>query len=178
MPVLVIWKNEADLKKLKQLRWWQNSPHVKSIGKFSNSQGHVTHKWIIRFSPKSNLIEILCLSLLTARMKLIWKKLKPLRWWQNFSHVKSMGAICCHGNQSSNPVCLKTLCSLSPFLIMVHKKFDQDRPTGSRDIIRWKWGRRRQTTTADDTILIPHRSLRLRGPKKVNQKVNLRCQGK
>ena len=73
-------------------------------------------------------------------MKLIRKKLKPLRWWQNFSHFKSMGAICCHGNQSSNLICLKTLCSLSPYLIMVHKKFDQDRPTGSRDILHWKCG--------------------------------------
>ena len=145
MPVLVIWKTEADLKKLKQQRWWQNSPHVKSIGKFSNSQGHVTPKWINRFSPKSNLIEILCLSSLTARMKLIQKKLKPLRWWQNFSHVKSMGATCCHGNHSSNLICLKTLCSLSPYLIMVHKKFDQYQPTGSRDILCWKCGRRRRT---------------------------------
>ena len=142
-------------KKLKQLWWWQNSPHVKSIGKFSNSQGHITPKWIIRFSPKSNLIEILCL---------IRKKLKPLRWWQNFSHIKSMGAICCNGNQSSNPICLKTLCNLSSYLIMVHKKSDQDRPTGSRDILRWKCRWRRQTT--DDTILIPHRSLRLRWAKK------------
>ena len=145
MPVLVIWKNEADLKKkLKQLWSWQNSPHVKSISKFSNSQGHVTPKWIIRFSLKSNLIEILCLSSLTARKKLIRRKLMPLQCWQNFSNVKSIGDICCHGNRNSYLICLKTLCSLSPYLIMVHKKFDQDQPTGSRDILHWKCGRRRQ----------------------------------
>ena len=25
-----------------------------------------------------------------------------------FSHYNSMGAICCYGNQSSDPICLKT----------------------------------------------------------------------
>ena len=44
---------------------------------FSNAQGHVTPKGIIRFSPKSNLIEILCPSLLSARIKPIKIKLKP-----------------------------------------------------------------------------------------------------
>ena len=36
-----------------------------------------------------------------------------------FSHCKSMGAICCHGNQSSNPTCPKTLHSLSPSSMML-----------------------------------------------------------
>ena len=52
----------------------------------------------------------------------------------SFSHYKSMGAFCCHGNQSFDPNCSKTLCSLSPTPMMLHIKFDQDRPTGFRDI--------------------------------------------
>ena len=52
----------------------------------------------------------------------------------SFSHNKSMGAFCCHGNQSFDPICHKTLCSLSPTPVMLHIKFDQDRPTGFRDI--------------------------------------------
>ena len=36
-----------------------------------------------------------------------------------FSHCKSMGAICCHGNQSSNPTCPKTLHNLSPCSMML-----------------------------------------------------------
>ena len=36
-----------------------------------------------------------------------------------FSHCKSMGAICCHGNQSSNPTCHKTLHNLSPSSMML-----------------------------------------------------------
>ena len=50
------------------------------------------------------------------------------------SHYKSMGAFCCHGHQSFDPICLKTLCSLSPPPLMLNIKFDQDWPTGLRDI--------------------------------------------
>ena len=52
----------------------------------------------------------------------------------SFSPYKSMDAFCCHGNQSFDPICPKTLCSLSPTLMMLHIKFDQDWPTGLRDI--------------------------------------------
>ena len=45
-----------------------------------------------------------------------------------------MGAFCCHGNQSFDPICPKTLCSLSPTPMLLHIKFDQDWPTGFRDI--------------------------------------------
>ena len=58
-----------------------------------------------------------------------------------------MGAFCCHGNQSFNPIFPKTLCTLSPTPVMLHIKFDQDWPTGFRDIQVWKCGRR---TTEDD----------------------------
>ena len=51
-----------------------------------------------------------------------------------FSHCKSMGAICCHGNQSSNPTCPKTLHNLSPSSMMLKIKFDYDRPCCLRDI--------------------------------------------
>ena len=53
----------------------------------------------------------------------------------SFSHYKSMGDICCHGNQNSNPISPKILCCLSPHLIMLHMKFDQDWQSGIRDIL-------------------------------------------
>ena len=56
------------------------------------------------------------------------------RWRHHFPHYKSMGAFCCHGHQSFDPICLKTLCSLLPLPVMLHIKFDQDWPTGLRDI--------------------------------------------
>ena len=60
-----------------------------------------------------------------------------------------MGAFCCHGNQSFDPICPKTLCSISPTPVMIHIKFDQDWPTRFRDIQVWKCGRRRRRTKDD-----------------------------
>ena len=51
-----------------------------------------------------------------------------------FPHYKSVGAFCCHGKQSFNPICPKTWHSPSPTPTMLHIKFDQDWPTGFRDI--------------------------------------------
>ena len=45
-----------------------------------------------------------------------------------------MGAFCCYENHSFVAICLKTLCSFSPTPMMLHIKFDQDWPTGFRDI--------------------------------------------
>ena len=95
----------------------------------------------------SILSEILCMSSLPASMKRIGSKTSEERWRHRFPHYLSKGAFCCHGNQSFNPICPKTLCSLSPTQVMLHIKFDQDWPTGFRDIQVWKCGQRRTTTT-------------------------------
>ena len=42
--------------------------------------------------------------------------------------------------KSFDPICPKTLCSLSPTPVMLHIKFDQDWPTGFRDSQVWKCG--------------------------------------
>ena len=63
----------------------------------------------------------------------IWSRLAD--WLQRyFPHYKSMGAFCCHGNQRFDPICPKTLCSLSLTPMMLHIKYDQDWPPGFRDI--------------------------------------------
>ena len=56
------------------------------------------------------------------------------RWKHRFRHYKSMGAFCRHGNQSIDPICSKTLYSLSSTPMMLHIKFEQDWPTGLRGI--------------------------------------------
>ena len=56
------------------------------------------------------------------------------RWRHHFPHYKSIGAFCCHGHQSFDPICPKTLGSLSPTPMMLGIKSDQDWPTGFRDI--------------------------------------------
>ena len=85
---------------------------------------------------------VLCMSSLPASIKKIRSKTTEKRWRHRFPHYKSMGAFCCYGNQSFDPICPKTLCSLSPTPVMLHIKFDQDWPTGFRDIQVWKCGQR------------------------------------
>ena len=51
-----------------------------------------------------------------------------------FPHYNSMGAICCHGNQSSDPTWPKTYYNLSPSSMLLQIKFDCDRPCCLRDI--------------------------------------------
>ena len=98
------------------------------------------------------------MSLLPASIKRIRSKTTEKKWRHHFPHYKSMGAFCCHGNQSFDPLCPKTLCSLSPTPLMLHIKFDQDWPTGFRDIQVWKCEQRWTTTDngrwTDDAPLV------------------------
>ena len=82
------------------------------------------------------------MSSLPASIERIGSKTTEKRWRHRFPNYKSMGAFCCHGNQSFDPIFPETLCSLSPTPVMLHIKFDQDWPTGFRDIQVWKCGRR------------------------------------
>ena len=74
------------------------------------------------------------MSLLPASIKRTGSKTTKKRWRHHFPHYKSIGAFCCHGNQSFDPICPKTLCSLSSTPMMLHIKFDQDKLTGFRGI--------------------------------------------
>ena len=51
-----------------------------------------------------------------------------------FPHYNPMGAIRCHGNQSSILIWPETYCSLSLSLMMLQIKFGYNRPTGCGDI--------------------------------------------
>ena len=78
------------------------------MGIFPDTQGQLTLQSEVKPSRNSNSSEMLWLSLLPARMKKIQSKMKLLEWPQHFPHYISMGAICCHGNQSSDTTCPKT----------------------------------------------------------------------
>ena len=71
------------------------------------------------------------MSSLSSSIKRIGSKATEKRWRHHFPHYKSMGAFYCHGHQSFDSICLKTLCSLSPPPVMLHITFDQDWPTTS-----------------------------------------------
>ena len=75
--------------------------------------------------------------------------MKKLEWSQGFPNNNPMGAICCHGNQGSNPIWPKTICSQSPLM-----KFDYDRPAGLKDIHVWKGGQSDGWTDAHSSPIL------------------------
>ena len=90
--------------KMKVLEWSQHFSHYKPMGIFPDAQGQLTHKSLFQSCQISNEFEILWLYLLPARLKKNQTKMKELEWSQGFSHYNPIGAICCHGNQSSDPI--------------------------------------------------------------------------
>ena len=124
MVGLVICKNEEDLSKMTALEWSQYFSNYKSMGIFPDAQGQLTHKSLVRSWRISNLINMLWLSSSPARIKKNQLEVKELEWSQGFPHYNLVGAICCHGNQSSHPIWLKVQCSQSPTQMMLQMKFD------------------------------------------------------
>ena len=94
--------------KMKELECSQDFCHYKSMGIFPDAQGQLTPQSLVRSGRISNSSEMLWMFLLPASMKKIRSKMKALEWSQHFPHFNHMGAICCHGNQSSNPTWSKT----------------------------------------------------------------------
>ena len=112
--------------KMKELECSQDFSHYKSMGIFPDAQGQLTPQSLVRSGRISISSEMLWMFLLPASMKKIRSKMKALEWSQAFSHYNSMGAIRCHGNQSSNPIWPKTYCSFSPTQVLLQIKFDRN----------------------------------------------------
>ena len=94
--------------KMKELECSQDFSHYKSMEIFPDAQGQPTPQSLVRSGRISNSSEMLCVSSLPASMKKIRSKMKALEWTQHFPHYNPMGAIRCHGHQSSNPIWPKT----------------------------------------------------------------------
>ena len=112
--------------KMKELECSQHFSHYKSMGIFPDAQGQLTPQSLVRSGRISNTSKMLWMSSLPASMKKIRSKMKVLEWSQAFSHYNLMGAIRCHGNQSSDPIWPKTYCSFSPTQVMLQIKFDRN----------------------------------------------------
>ena len=94
--------------KMKELVYSQDLSHYKSMGIFQDAQWQLTPQSLVESGPISNLSEILWLSLLPASLKRIRLKMKGLLCSQHFPHYNPMGAIRCHGHQSSDRIWSKT----------------------------------------------------------------------
>ena len=90
--------------KIKEIEWSQHYSHYKSIGIVPDAQGQLTPQSLVRTGPISNSSKMLWISSLPASMKKVRSKMKALECSQHFPHYNHMGAIRCHGNQSSNPI--------------------------------------------------------------------------
>ena len=95
-------------KKIKELEWSQRFSNYKSMRIFQDAQGQLTPQSYVESGQNSNLCEILWLSSLPVSMKKIRSKMKALACSQRFPHYDPMGAIRCHGHQSSDPIWSKT----------------------------------------------------------------------
>ena len=93
---------------MKELECSQDFSHYKSMAIFSDAQGHLTPKSLVRSGQISNSSEMLWMYSLPASMKKIRSIVKALECSQHFPHYNSMGAICYHDSQSSNPTWSKT----------------------------------------------------------------------
>ena len=94
--------------KMKKLECSQDFSHYKSMGIFPDAQGQLTLQSLVRSSRISNSYEMLWMFSLPASMKKIRSKMKALECSQHFPHYNPMGAIRCHGHQSSDPIWPKT----------------------------------------------------------------------
>ena len=94
--------------KRKELEISQDYSHYKSIWIFPDAQGQLTPQSFVRSGRISNSFEMLWLFSLPAIMKKIRSKMKALECSQHFPHYNFMGAIRCHGHQSSDPIWPKT----------------------------------------------------------------------
>ena len=115
MPVLIT-SNKFDDDSIKNERASMETPfsYYKCMGNFLDVQEQLTPQSMVRSGRNSNSFEILCTSSLPVSIKRIGSKTTEKRCRHRFPRYKSMGAFCCHGNQSLDPICPKSLCSLSP----------------------------------------------------------------
>ena len=108
MVGLVTCKNEEDPSKMKALEWSQYFSHYKSMGIFQDAQGQLTHKSLVGSCRITIPSMMLSLSSLPTRIKKNQSKNEGGRVVTRFPNYNPMGAICCHGNQSSDPIWPKT----------------------------------------------------------------------
>ena len=108
MYFIITCKYEKDLIKKSREKVETSFSHYKHMGIFSDAQGQLTLQWVVQSGRNSNSSKLSCMSSLPASMKRIGRKTAEKKWRHRFLHYNPMGAFCCHGNQSSDPIWPKT----------------------------------------------------------------------
>ena len=138
--VLITCKYEKDPIKTAEKMWWRSFPYYKSMGIFSDTRAANS---VVRgrIRPNFELMQALMYVIVTCKYKKDLIKNSREMWWRPFPHYNPMGAIRCHGNQSSDLICIKTYAAFPPSPMMLQIKFACNRPAGLGDIHVWKCGR-------------------------------------
>ena len=105
--------------KKKELECSQDFSHYKSMGFFSRRSRAAKSAVLRPIWPNFELVRDVINVLVTCKFEEDPIKNEVLECSQHFSHYNLMGAIRCHGHQSSDPIWPKTYCSLSPTPMMV-----------------------------------------------------------
>ena len=102
----------ASMKRIRsrtaEKKWRHRFSHYKPMGIFLDVQGQLTPQSVIQSGGNSNSSGLSCMSSLPASMKRIGRKTAEKKWRHLFLHYNPMGAFCCHGNHSSDPIWPKT----------------------------------------------------------------------
>ena len=94
--------------KMKELECSQDYSHYKSMGNFSRRSRAANSAVLGPIWPNFDRVRDVMDVSIPANMKKIRSKMKALECSQHFPHYNPMGAIRCHGHQSSDPIWPKT----------------------------------------------------------------------
>ena len=98
---------------MKALERPQHISHYKSMGIFPDAQGQLTLQSVVGSSRNSNSVETFIVVPVTYKNEEDPIKNEGARVATRFPRYNSMGAICCHGNEISDPIWPKIL--MQPF---------------------------------------------------------------
>ena len=90
--------------KMKAQEWSEYFSHYKSMGIFPDAQGQLTLQSLLQSCQNLNPFKILWLFSLPTRKKKTQSNMKALERSHDFPHYNPMRDICCHGNQSFDPI--------------------------------------------------------------------------
>ena len=99
--------------KMNELAWRHHFPFV-SLWEFFQTSRAANSVVNGPIWPKFELVRDFVHVLVTCKYKKGRIKNNQETVETSFPYYKSIGAFCCHGNQSFDPICSKSLCSLSP----------------------------------------------------------------
>ena len=100
------------------------------------TQGQVTPKWVVWFSPKSNSTELLCLSWLPATLMMIQSNMNKLAWRHHFSIISLWEIFRCSraaNSVVSGPIWPKFKIVWDFMHVLITYKYKKDQIKGNRE---------------------------------------------